>query len=178
MMLSGERIKQLIGGAIHITPFQLAHVNPNSVDLTLSPQLRMYKFHVLDMRQDNEYECLTIPLEGIVLNPHVVYIGSTIEYTETHAPYVPMLDGRSSVGRLGLSVHATAGFGDCGFRGTWTLEMFCVQPVRIYAGVKICQISYLEVTEPITPYAGKYLDQREPTTSRLHKDFNACNNSP
>ena len=90
------------------------------------------------MARPNGIEFLKIPKEGLLLQPGTLYLGRTLEYTETHG-MVPMLEGRSSVGRLGLFVHVTAGFGDIGFCGYWTLEMFAVQPVRIYAGVAICQ---------------------------------------
>ena len=74
-----------------------------------------------------------------MLEPDTLYLGRTREFTKTDC-FVPMLEGRSSVGRLGLFIHVTAGFGDVGFAGYWTLEIFCVQPIRIYAGVEICQI--------------------------------------
>ena len=74
-----------------------------------------------------------------MLEPNRLYLGRTGEHTETKN-LVPMLEGRSSIGRLGLFVHVTAGFGDVGFRGFWTLEIFCVQPIRIYSGLEICQI--------------------------------------
>ena len=88
------------------------------------------------MRRPNRFRRHTIPPEGLVLDPNRLYLGRTIERTETHN-LVPMLEDRSSIGRLGLFVHVTAGFGDVGFCGYWTLEMFAVQPVRIYPGVRI-----------------------------------------
>ncbi len=96
---------------------------------------------VLDMKENMETYSFKIPKEGHTLLPGVLYLGRTMEYTETHK-FVPMLEGRSSVGRLGISVHSTAGFGDIGFSGYWTLEISCVQPIRIYPGVEICQIYY------------------------------------
>ena len=141
MILSGEEIRKHLGGQIVIDPFQESHLNPNSYNLTLHNELLTYEEVVLDMRQQNRVRRLTIPEEGLVLNPTQLYLGRTVERTETHG-LVPMIEGRSSVGRLGLFVHVTAGFGDVGFCGFWTLEMFAVQPVRIYPGVAICQIFY------------------------------------
>ena len=100
-----------------------------------------------------------------------LYLGRTVEYTETHN-LVPMLEGRSSVGRLGLFVHVTAGFGDVGFKGYWTLEIFCVQPIKIYPSVEICQIFYHSVEGDVDPYkSGKYQGNKDIQASMLYKDF-------
>jgi len=100
-----------------------------------------------------------------------LYLGRTAEYTETQG-LVPMLEGRSSVGRLGLFVHITAGFGDVGFKGFWTLEMFCVQPIRIYAGVQICQVFYHSIEGSYQTYSsGKYQNNKGVQPSLLFKDF-------
>jgi dCTP deaminase len=105
------------------------------------------------------------------LNPGRLYLGRTVEYTETHNA-VPMLEGRSSVGRLGLFIHVTAGFGDVGFKGYWTLEIFCVQPIVIYPEVEICQIYYHEVSPDHSEYSsGKYQGNKEIQASMLYKDF-------
>ena len=101
----------------------------------------VYGNPVLDMKKPNLTKPLIIPEEGLLLETGKLYLGRTIEKTET-SKFVPMLEGRSSIGRLGLFIHVTAGFGDIGFSGFWTLEIFCVQPIRIYAGVDICQIFY------------------------------------
>lgn len=96
-----------------------------------------------------------IPETGILLIPGILYLGSTVEYTETHR-HVPYLDGRSSVGRLGVSIHVTAGRGDVGFCNHWTMELWVVQPVRVYPRVKIGQLTYHTVAgEVARVYAGK-----------------------
>ena len=95
-------------------------------------------------REHNKIELFEIPLEGFVLQPGTLYLGVTSEYTETHA-HVPFLEGKSSTGRLGIDIHATAGKGDVGFCNTWTLEISCAQPVRIYAGMPIGQLIYFVV---------------------------------
>jgi dCTP deaminase len=145
MILTGTEIKAQLGGNIIIEPFDERQLNPNSYNLRLHNELLVYEEIVLDMRRPNRFRRYTIPEDGLVLNPNQLYLGRTVERTETFN-YVPMLEGRSSVGRLGLFVHITAGFGDVGFRGYWTLEMFAVQPVRVYPGVPIAQIFYHAAT--------------------------------
>lgn len=124
----------------------------------------------LDMAVEEPTVELTIPPTGMVLYPGVLYLGATLEYTETPG-LAPKIDGRSSVGRLGLCVHVTAGFGDNFFSGDWTLELTVVQPLRIYAGVPICQIAYSELVGEQTAYKGKYQGQRGPKASGLWRDF-------
>ena len=105
------------------------------------------------------------------MEPGRIYLAQTMEYTKTDG-LVPMLEGRSSVGRLGINIHATAGFGDVGFHGRWTLELSCVQPVRIYAGMEICQIYYHTIMgEIIKRYTGKYQESDGVRPSQMWKDF-------
>ena len=139
MILSGKEIAKHLGKEIVIEPFDEKRLNPNSYNLSLHNQLLVYENELLDMKTPNPVKQLTIPEEGLVLDPGKLYLGRTQEFTKTES-FVPMLEGRSSVGRLGLFIHVTAGFGDVGFAGYWTLEIFCVQPIRIYPGVEICQI--------------------------------------
>ena len=172
MILSGQEIQNRLGRDIVIDPFDERNLNPNSYNLTLHDELMIYEEVVLDMRAANRVRRMTIPPEGVVLSPNQLYLARTIERTETHN-LVPMIEGRSSIGRLGLFVHVTAGFGDVGFCGYWTLEMFAVQPVRIYAGVPICQIFYHEITHPFTEYASdKYQHNSDIQPSLLFKELN------
>jgi dCTP deaminase len=171
MILTGTEIQSRIGGDIVIEPFNERQLNPNSYNLRLHNELLVYEEIVLDMRRPNRYRRYEIPPEGFVLHPNQLYLGRTAERTETHN-LVPMIEGRSSVGRLGLFVHVTAGFGDVGFCGYWTLEMFAVQPVRVYAGVEIAQIFYHTVEGPVTEYASeKYQGNRDIQPSLLFKEF-------
>src|SRR5215469_6759597 len=171
MILSGHEIRRQLGRSIVIDPYDERQLNPNSYNLTLHDELMTYEELVLDMRRANRVRRITIPPEGLVLNPNQLYLGRTIERTETHN-FVPMIEGRSSVGRLGLFVHVTAGFGDVGFCGYWTLEMFAVQPVRIYAGVSICQIFYHQIAGDFTEYASdKYQHNRDIQPSLLFKEL-------
>lgn len=173
MILTGNQIRAELGGNIIIDPFDEALLNPNSYNLRLHDELLVYEEVVLDMKKPARFRRVTIPPEGLILNPQQLYLGRTIERTETHNR-VPMLEGRSSIGRLGLFVHITAGFGDLGFKGFWTLEMFAVQPIRIYAGVEICQIFYHDVCGEITEYKdGKYQNNRDIQTSMLYKELQA-----
>jgi len=172
MILSGHEIHNRLDGDIVIDPFEERNLNPNSYNLTLHDELMTYEEVVLDMRAANRVRRLVIPPEGLVLSPNQLYLGRTAERTETHN-LVPMIEGRSSIGRLGLFVHVTAGFGDVGFCGYWTLEMFAVQPVRIYAGVPICQIFYHEITGAFTEYASdKYQHNSDIQPSLLFKELN------
>ena len=171
MILSGHQILEQYGTNIHIDPFDEANLNPNSYNLTLHNELMTYEELVLDMRKPNRIRRIVIPPEGLVLSPNQLYLGRTVERTRTHN-LVPMIEGRSSIGRLGLFVHVTAGFGDVGFCGYWTLEMFAVHPVRIYPGVAICQIIYHEIAGTISEYASKYQDNADIQPSMLFKELN------
>ena len=141
MILSGREIQMQLNKNIFIEPFDESRLNPNSYNLTLADELLVYESRELDMKRENPVKHMTIPREGLVLEPDRLYLGRTAEFTRTES-YVPMLEGRSSTGRLGLFIHVTAGFGDVGFAGYWTLEIFCIQPIRIYAGAQVCQIYY------------------------------------
>jgi dCTP deaminase len=171
MVLSGQEIRRLLGDQIVIDPFDESRLNPNSYNLTLHDELMVYEELILDMRKANRVRRISIPPEGIVLSPGQLFLGRTAERTETHG-LVPMIEGRSSIGRLGLFVHVTAGFGDVGFCGYWTLEMFAVQPVRIYAGVAICQIFYHDIKGSYTDYqSDKYQHHTDIQPSLLFKEL-------
>lgn len=171
MILSGKEIMKKIGNEIVIEPFNEEQINPNSYNLRLHNQLLVYDDEVLDMKKENKASKLIIPEEGLLLERNKLYLGRTVEYTATEN-YVPMLEGRSSVGRLGLFIHVTAGFGDVGFRGYWTLEIFCVQPIVIYPNVELCQIYYHSVEGDYDKYtSGKYQNNVGVQPSLLYKDF-------
>ena len=171
MILSGKEINRRLGRDILIEPFNEEQLNPNSYNLRLHRELMVYNEPVLDMKKRNNVTSIVIPQEGLVLEPGKLYLGRTIEYTKTET-LVPMLEGRSSIGRLGLFIHITAGFGDVGFSGFWTLEMFCVHPVRIYPGIEICQIFYHTIEGDFEPYAsGKYQNNQGIQPSLLYKEF-------
>lgn len=171
MILSGKEIQRHMGKDIVIRPFDPKRLNPNSYNLSLHNELLVYENRLLDMKVPNPVKTLTIPESGLVLEPDKLYLGRTNEFTQTDR-FVPMLEGRSSVGRLGLFIHVTAGFGDVGFAGYWTLEIFCVQPIRIYPNVEICQIYYHDIQGEYEPYqSGKYQNNTGIQPSLLYKDF-------
>lgn len=155
MILSDIEIKAAIErGEIVIEPYDASCLGTNSYDVHLGKYLGTYKNRVLDAKKHNEIEVFEIPDEGFILEQNTLYLGVTEEYTETHAT-VPFLEGKSSVGRLGIDIHATAGKGDVGFCNTWTLEISCTQPVRIYPGMPIGQLIYFQVEGDIENYYNK-----------------------
>jgi len=174
MILSGLEIKKQIGlKHIEITPYDEKCVNPNSYNLRLHNELLVYTDDILDMKKAMTTETINIPEDGLVLAPGQLYLGRTHERTST-GQYVPMLEGRSSIGRLGIYVHVTAGFGDVGFSGFWTLEIQCVKPVRIYPMVEICQIYFHTIEGEYQTYqGGKYQNNVGIQPSLLYKEFEA-----
>ena len=172
MILSGQQIESRIDDDIIIDPYNPKQLNSNSVNLTLHDELMTYEEVVLDMRKANRVRRIPIPQDGYVLKPNQLYLARTVERTETHN-LVPMLEGRSSVARLGLFINATGGFGDVGFCGYWTLQMFAVQPVRIYPGIPICQIFYHEIIGDFLEYSSdKYQHNRDVQPSLFFKELN------
>ena len=173
MILSGSEIRKQIGiGNIIIDPFNSKQLNPNSYNLRLSNKIIYYDKPILDMKNDEDYTEEIIPQTGYLLVPGKLYLGRTVERTTTKN-FVPMIEGRSSVGRLGIFIHVTAGFGDVGFDGYWTLELSCVQPVIIYPFVEICQIYYHTLEGEVDrEYSnGKYQNNQGIQTSMLWKEL-------
>ena len=171
LILSGKEIFRRLGEDIVIEPFESSRLNPNSYNLRLHNELLVYEDDISDMKKKNAFQRIIIPEEGLLLEPNKLYLGRTIEFTETKN-LVPMLEGRSSVGRLGLSIHITAGFGDVGFKGFWTLEIHSIHPIKIYPNVEICQIYYHTICGEYENYAsGKYQGNQDIQPSLLYKDF-------
>ncbi len=180
-ILSGpEIVDQVNAGRIIIDPFDEENVGPNSYDLRLGPNLLIYgnsppetyvnQLTCLDVREDNPTVGVVIPADGKVLEPGVLYLGSTIEKAGSDH-YVPCIEGRSSMARLGISMHVTAGFGDHGFKYVWTLEITVVHPVRVYPGMRCCQIVFHNLIGVRQPYRGKYVDADGTIASKSHEDF-------
>jgi dCTP deaminase len=160
MILSDQKILEALeSGKIVIEPFRRECLGTNSYDVHLGKYLAVYTDKILDARKHNHIQHFEIPEEGLVLEPGTLYLGVTEEYTETHHA-VPFLEGKSSVGRLGIDIHATAGKGDVGFCNTWTLEISCTQPVRIYAGMPIGQLIYFLVDGEIENYYHRKKDAK------------------
>lgn len=145
MILSDNRIQEeMAKGTIKIEPFVASCLGSNSYDVHLGRHLATYVDKELDAKKHNTITHFDIPEEGFLLLPGEFYLGVTEEYTETHE-HVPFLEGKSSTGRLGIDIHATAGKGDVGFCGNWTLEISVKVPVRVYAGMPIGQLIYFPV---------------------------------
>lgn len=171
-MLSGEEImKQMEEGNIVIKPFDIECVGSNSYYVHIGNELVIYEEDVLECKKPSKTRTIEMTDEGYVLRPGELYLARTVEYTEVNN-YVPLLNGRFSLGALGVTIHITAGFGDNGFKGTWTLEICVIKPVRIYPGMKIGQIAYFPlIGDGNIRYNGKYLGQIDATASRIYKDF-------
>jgi dCTP deaminase len=145
MILTDARIlEEMEKGTIKIEPFVKDCLGSNSYDVHLGKTLAKYDNEILDARKHNTITYFEIPDEGFILQPNIFYLGVTAEYTETHE-HVPFLEGKSSTGRLGIDIHATAGKGDVGFCGNWTLEISVKQPVKIYKGMPVGQLIYFPV---------------------------------
>lgn len=160
MILSDLEILQCIENkTIVIEPYDRSCLGTNSYDVHLSRFLAQYEDDVLDAKKHNSIKHFEIPEEGFVLLPGQLYLGSTLEYTETHTT-VPFLEGKSSVGRLGIDIHATAGKGDVGFCNHWTLEISCSKQVRVYEGMPIGQLIYFMVNGSIENYYNKKINAK------------------
>jgi dCTP deaminase len=177
MILTDKKILEAIDrGEIVIEPFDRAALGTNSYDVHLGKYLAVYKDRVLDAKKHNRTEIFEIPEEGYVLHPGTLYLGVTEEYTETHN-FVPFLEGKSSIGRLGIDIHATAGKGDVGFSNTWTLEISCTQPVRIYRGMPIGQLIYFLIDGEVENYYNRKQNAKynqrtdKPVESMMWKNF-------
>lgn len=188
MILTGPEIKaRMDAGEICIEPFNEDNLGPNSYDVTLNGRLSCYygdytstdRGHVLDVKKVNLTYNIDIEDKGFLLLPGNLYLGMTNE-TAVSNRFVPMLEGRSSIGRLGINIHSTAGFGDIGWgydqngdclKPTWTLEISVVRPVIIYRDIKIGQVYFMRPEGEIKMYSGKYSAQRKPQASMSFKDF-------
>jgi len=177
MILTDTKIlAEIEKGTIVISPFDRLNLGTNSYDVHLGKHLAVYRSEILDAKIHNEVDRMEIPDEGLILLPHRLYLGVTQEYTETHR-HVPFLEGKSSIGRLGIDIHATAGKGDIGFCNTWTLEISVKQPVRVYHGIPIGQLIYFEVSGEVgTTYrskgSAKYAARTDkPVESMMYKNF-------
>lgn len=172
MILLRSRILEAVEkGEILIEPFNPSRCGPNSYNLSLHNELLVYEEVVLDAKTENRTKKVTIPESGYRLDPRQLYLGRTVERTATKE-YVPLLEGRSSIGRLGMAIHISAGFGDIGFDGFWTLEITVQLPLVIYPNMEICQIYYHEtVGKKENLYQGKYQNNQEIQASMLHLEY-------
>ncbi len=171
MILTGEEIKkQVASQKIHISPFEEKQLNPNSYNFKLGDTLKVYTSNLLDASQPNACKVLKIPQTGFILEPNQLYLGHTEEEMGSDF-YVPIMQARSSVGRLGLYIYLNSGLGDLGFKKQWTLELHSIHRLKIYPGMKIGQMLFWKPLGKIQLYDGKYKDAVGPMTSEIWKDF-------
>jgi dCTP deaminase len=170
MILTGPEITAATrDGRLTISPFAPNQVNPNSYNVRLGSTLLTYTADVIDAHQPNPTRTVEIGAGGYVLQPSELYLGHTLEAVGSDT-FVPLLFGRSSVGRLGLFVEITAPIGDIGFLGQWTLMLSPIRPLRVYAGMKIGQIMFFLASGDIDLYRGKYQAARGPQPSHYWRD--------
>ena len=187
MVLSDRTIREEIeSGRIVIDPFDASNVQPSSVDVRVDRQVRVFhnaRYPYIDVRQpmDDLTELVEVSDdEPFILHPGEFVLGQTLERVTLPDDLVARLEGKSSLGRLGLLIHSTAGFVDSGFSGNLTLELSNVAnlPITIYHGMPIGQISFMRMDGPVErPYGSgeagsKYQGQTEPTPSRFYLNFN------
>jgi dCTP deaminase len=188
VIFSDRSIREAIAqGRVEIDPFEPSFVQPSSVDLRVDRLFRVFENHrypLIDPRRPQEDLTTLIEVvegEPFILHPGEFVLGSTYERVRLGSDIVARLEGKSSLGRLGLLIHSTAGFVDPGFDGYLTLELSNVAnlPIAIYPGMRVGQISFYSMTGPADhPYGSteagsKYQGQRGPTASRSHVDFRA-----
>lgn len=177
MILSDERILEELGnGNLVIKPFDLKCLGSNSYDVHLFHTIAEYKRPYLDCKKYNEVEYTTMPECGFMLYPNRLYLGSSVEYTETHG-FVPILEGKSSLARLGMCIHLTAGKGDEGFCNHWTLEITVIKPLIVYPNMPIGQLIYFALDGEVrnsykNKVGAKYNEvTRLPMESQMYKNF-------
>ena len=146
-------------------------IKENYIIVTLSNILKVYEENDLDIKKQANAKTIKIPEEGLILEPNKLYLGSTNEYTKTQE-LVPVLSGLDDIACLGMEIHITAGFGDNGFEGTWTLEIICSNKTKIYPNMPIGRIYYHPlVGDSSIRYKGKYFGQIEPTETRVSIEY-------
>lgn len=174
ILLKSEIIAHFNADQIVIQPYKPKQLGPNSYDVRLGNTLKTYVKFSLDPKKENATETLIIPDEGLILEPGKLYLGHTIERIGSEY-FIPMYEGRSSMARLGIESHLSAGFGDVGFVNQWTLEIVVVHPVIVYPGMKIGQIYFHRINptenDPENQYKGKYSKQVGPVESKSYLDF-------
>jgi dCTP deaminase len=164
MILTGKEIhREILEKRITIEPFNPKNLNPNSYNYHLGNVVKISSVDLIDAARNQIWEQIEIPVEGLVLEPYRLYLGHTLEHIGS-ATYVTSLIGRSSVGRLGLHLQLSADLGQLGAIHAWTLEMTVVQPMRIFAGMIIGQVSFW------SPLGAKFLYQGEYSRTSLPQE--------
>lgn len=179
MILSDSQIlKEIESGEIIIEPFDIKNLGSNSYDIHLGKYIATYQENELDPKEELHLIYYKIPETGMMLMPRNFYLSITQEYTKTGNKLVPNIDGKSSIGRLGIFVHVTAGRGDAGFEGYWTLEIAVIKPVIVYSGMPIGQLSYNRIEGKVIKSYDKKVNAKyqnknpKPIPSMMYKNWN------
>jgi len=171
MILTGDEIKKQVKSKnIHISPFTEEELNPNSYNFKLGDILKVYTDEILDPAKPNNFKIIKIPKEGIILQPNQLYLGHTVEEMGSDN-YVPIMQARSSIGRLGMYIYLNSGLGDLGFKKQWTLELHVIHKLRVYPNMKVGQMLFWKPLGKISLYDGKYKNSKGPEISQIWKDF-------
>lgn len=171
MILTGDAIREAVAaGDIQISPFDPVLLGPNSYDFHLGKRCRTYTSEILDCARENQTREMVLPGEGIVLEPDRLYLFNTEEIIGSHR-FVPIIRGRSSVGRLGIFIHITADLIDLGSVNQLTLQVHSVVPTRVYPGMLIGQVTFWVPQGQITPYRGKYRALTSPAPSLSYLEW-------
>lgn len=171
VMLDKKSIKkELERGSIYVEG-GMEQLELNSILVTLGDTVKVYDAPYLDLKNATSTREFVIPEEGFILKPNELYIGRTQEFTKTYG-FVPLLSGLEELAAIGMEVHVTAGFGDNGFEGTWTLEIVCSNPTRVYKGMPVGRLYYYPlIGDADIEYRGKYYRQIDPTASKLNEEY-------
>jgi dCTP deaminase len=171
MILTGKEIKKkYFDNLIKIDPFSVENITTNSYDISLGHNLLRYTSEVIDPKKENSYEIFTIPTSGHLMTAGTFLLGETLEkFGSDH--YVPIIHGKSGIARMGLFVHITADLFDIGYYGKSTLQLFATLPVRLFAEMKIAQVTFWKPKGVIELYRGKYQNSSKPTPSQIFRDF-------
>lgn len=171
MIVTGKLIeKEVKKNRITISPFLEENINPNSYNFRLDKYLKVYKGSLLDSKKNCEYELIEIPKEGYILQPNKLYLANTVERLGSKK-YVPTYNARSSVARLGLFINLSATLCDIGFEGQITMQLYSVNPVKIYPYMNIGQIMFWKPLGKINLYKGKYQGSTGVQTTKIYQDF-------
>jgi dCTP deaminase len=192
-VLSDRDIRAALqAGRVRIDPYDSSCLQPSSVDLHLDADFRVFRnnrYPYIDVRAPQPDLTELVSIQGddpFILHPNEFVLGQTLEWVELPDDLVARLEGKSSLGRLGLLIHSTAGYVDPGWKGNLTLELSNVAnlPIALYRGMKIGQISFFKMSSAVErPYGSrelgsKYQGQSRPTESQFYKDFEAARRTP
>ena len=174
-MLSNEAIKEELKRKSITVDNGINNIENNGIKVTLGNTIKVYDSPFLKVTESTPTKEIIIPEEGLILKPGELYIARTFEFTKTYG-FVPLLTGKEELAAIGMEIHVTAGFGDNGFEGTWTLEIVCANPIIVYPGMKIGTLYFSPlIGDPKIEYRGKYFRQTDATASRLSQEYSTKN---